>query len=180
MTRTRGGAILPRACSPCTPSFTLALAALLAGGVIEQRRHFARLESIPVRVLVLAGVALGAVPTLDGGPELADLVGVAAIALALGVLAWLLRRRHERRRRRLVGGPGVYVTGRIEERDGLRWRFGRSEQNVAFAPVATIDATFCSAWVQTSHAATIPVRMRRFAPPLDPPLPSGPPLNAGR
>jgi poly-gamma-glutamate synthase PgsB/CapB len=32
--------------------FTVALAALLAGGVVEQRRHLARLESIPVRVLV--------------------------------------------------------------------------------------------------------------------------------
>src|SRR5215218_5786287 len=32
--------------------FTLSLAALLAGGMVEQRRHFARLESIPVRILV--------------------------------------------------------------------------------------------------------------------------------
>ena len=33
-------------------TFTVSLAALLAAGVVEQRRHLARLESIPVRVLV--------------------------------------------------------------------------------------------------------------------------------
>jgi gamma-polyglutamate synthase len=32
--------------------FTVALAALPAAGVVEQRRHLARLESVPVRVLV--------------------------------------------------------------------------------------------------------------------------------
>jgi poly-gamma-glutamate synthase PgsB/CapB len=66
-------------------TFTASLAALLAGGVVEQRRHLARLESIPVRVLVNGIRGKSSITRLVAGALRGG--GIAVVAKTTGTAA---------------------------------------------------------------------------------------------